>query len=65
MLQIFNMSEKAKLKSVDFPELITYWKWATPEKLAVVSASSVYYLDISKPNETYTKVMDRYENLKD
>ena len=59
------MAEKAKLKSVEFPEPITYWKWATAEKLAVVSASSVYYLDINKPNETYTKVMDRYENLKD
>ena len=53
ILQIFNMAEKQKLKSVDFPEQITYWKWATPDKLAVVSPSSVYYLDLNKPSDSY------------
>lgn len=59
------MSEKQKVKSVDFPEAINYWKWATEEKLAIVSANSLYYIDISKPGDVYTKVMDRFENLRD
>ena len=59
------MNEKQKVKNVDFPEAISYWRWATEEKLAIVSANSVYYIDISKPGDTYTKVMDRKDNLRD
>ena len=65
VVQIFNMSEKQKVKSVEFPDAINYWRWATTEKLAIVSANSLYYIDISKPGDVYTKVMDRFENLKD
>lgn len=59
------MTEKQKVKSVDFPENIVYWKWATNDKLALVTANSLYFIDISAPGDVYNKVMDRFENIKD
>lgn len=65
VVQIFNVTEKAKLKNVEVPEAINFWKWATNEKLAIVTNNSLYYIDISKPGDIFQKIMDRFDNLKD
>ena len=54
------MDSKQKLKSVEIGENIVFWKWATINKLALVTSNSVYYLNISNPNENQVKMMDRY-----
>ena len=45
-LQIFDMNSKAKLKAVQFPQSVVFWKWVTPKKLGMVTATSVYHWDI-------------------
>jgi len=45
------MDKKEKLKHVELNEAVSFWKWATPAKLVYVTASSVYYIDITNPNE--------------
>jgi hypothetical protein len=53
------MDEKQKLKSIEFPEMIT----AT--KLACVTVQGVFYVDISNNNQNANKIMDKVDNLKD
>jgi hypothetical protein len=59
------MDEKQKLKSIEFPEMITYWKWITATKLACVTVQGVFYVDISNNNQNANKIMDKFDNLKD
>ena len=46
-MQIFNVAERKKLKNVDVPEPIQFWKWATKDKLAIVTQTALYYIDLS------------------
>lgn len=45
-LQIFNLESKAKLKSVQFPQSVVFWKWITPSKLGLVTATAAYHWDM-------------------
>jgi clathrin heavy chain len=45
-LQIFNLATKSKLKSVQFPQQVVFWKWVTPSKLGLVTATAVYHWDV-------------------
>lgn len=45
-LQLFNMDLKAKLKAVQFPHSVVFWKWITPKKLGLVTATEVYHWDM-------------------
>lgn len=49
ILQIFNMAQKEKLKDITFSEPIVFWKWVNAAKLAIVTQTSVYHVDITKP----------------
>ena len=51
ILQIFNLNSKAKLKHVEFPENIVFWKWVSPSILGIVTASSVYHVNISNESK--------------
>lgn len=42
-LQIFNLETKAKLKSVQFAQAVVFWKWVSPTKLGLVTATAVYH----------------------
>ena len=42
-LQIFNIEQKAKMKSHQMPELVVFWKWVSPTMLGLVTATSVYH----------------------
>ncbi len=45
-LQIFNLDAKAKLKSVQFPEQVVFWKWITGTKLGLVTGTALYHWDM-------------------
>lgn len=45
-LQIFNMELKQKLKTVQFAQSVVFWKWVTPRKLGLVTATAVYHWDM-------------------
>ena len=45
-LQIFNLATKSKLKSVQFPQPVVFWKWVSPSKLGLVTATAVYHWDV-------------------
>ncbi len=45
-LQIFDLAAKAKLKSVQFPQAVVFWKWISASKLGLVTATSVYHWDV-------------------
>ena len=45
-LQIFNLDTKSKLKSVQFPHQVVFWKWISGAKLGLVTATGVYHWDM-------------------
>jgi clathrin heavy chain len=61
-LQIFNLDTKSKLKSHNMPEPLVFWKWTSPENLALVTATAVYHwaLDASS---VPGKMFDRHASL--
>jgi len=59
------MDKKEKLKHVELPDHVTFWKWATLDKLAVVTASSAYYLDLTTGEDKFSKVLDKSGALAD
>ncbi len=64
IVQIWNMDTKQKLKNVEFAEPVIFWKWPNATKLAVVTTSSVYHIDITNPNEDQTLILERAGPLK-
>lgn len=45
------MDKKEKLKDITFSELIMYWKWISDQKLALVTPTAVYHLNIANKEE--------------
>lgn len=47
-LQIFNLELRAKMKSYALPsnETLIFWRWATPNIIALITATSVYHWSI-------------------
>lgn len=63
-LQIFNLATKAKLKSVQFPQAVVFWKWISASKLGLVTATSVYHWDVESATAGEpVKLFDRAANL--
>ena len=46
-LQIFNLEAKSKMKSFQITQPVVFWKWITPSKLGLVTATSVYHWDMN------------------
>jgi clathrin heavy chain len=65
ILQIFDMDKKAKLKNIEFPENIVFWKWVDEKILAIVTTSSVYHVSIANETDKEVKVFDRNGELKE
>jgi clathrin heavy chain len=45
-LQIFNMELRAKMKSHMMTEVVAFWRWVTPNTIALVTPGSVYHWSI-------------------
>ena len=63
VVQVFDLTAKKKLKQCEISEKIEYWTWVSSAVLAIVSASSVYHLDITKGGTSADKVFDRDPKL--
>jgi len=61
-LQVFNLAAKQKLKSVQFGQSVVFWKWITPSRLGLVTATAVYHWDVEGTADP-VKVFDRSSNL--
>lgn len=63
-LQIFDLAQKAKLKSTTMNEDVVFWKWYSESSLGLVTENSVYHWNIFDPNQaTPVKIFDRNPNL--
>ena len=61
-LQIFNLDTKAKVKSFQIAQPVVFWKWVSPARLGIVTATSVYHWDLEGMADP-VKVFDRAPNL--
>ena len=61
-LQIFNIEQKAKMKSHQMDEPVVFWKWLDATMLGIVTNTSVYHWSMSG-DSTPEKVFDRTANL--
>jgi clathrin heavy chain len=52
------MDQRQKMKHIEI-ENVVFWKWVNSSILALVTASSVYHLNIENTNQNEVKVMDR------
>lgn len=63
-LQIFDLGQKAKLKSCTMNEDVVFWKWISESTLGLVTDTSVYHWDIFDPAQASPqKLFDRTPNL--
>ena len=56
-LQIFNLEMKSKMKSFQIAQPVVFWKWITPSKLGLVTASTVYHWDMNVSNPLFLTPM--------
>ncbi len=61
-LQIFNLDLKAKMKSHAMPEQVTFWRWATPSIIALVTPTAVYHWSV-EGDSAPVKLFDRNASL--
>jgi clathrin heavy chain len=57
-LQIFNLELRAKMKSHNLAAPIVYWKWISPNAIALVTATSVFHWSI-EGDAAPVKIFDR------
>ncbi|KAI9834864.1 MAG: hypothetical protein M1819_002772 [Sarea resinae] len=63
-LQIFDLGQKAKLKSATMNEDVVYWKWISESTLGLVTDTSVYHWNILDTSQVAPlKIFDRNNNL--
>lgn len=63
-LQIFNLELRAKMKSYSMPVPVVYWKWTSPNNIALVTATSVFHWSIEGETAP-VKVFDRNAGMLD
>ncbi|KAI1721373.1 hypothetical protein Ddc_07825 [Ditylenchus destructor] len=61
-LQIFDLEQKAKVKTHLATETIIFWKWISPETIGIVTESSVYHWALSGDSAP-AKIFDRHSTL--
>jgi len=63
-LQIFDLSQRQKLKSAVMNEDVVFWKWISETSLGLVTDTSVYHWDVFDPTQNApVKAFDRNSNL--
>lgn len=63
-LQIFDLAQKAKLKSATMNEDVVFWKWFSDTSLGLVTDTTVYHWDVFDPNQAApVEVFKRNQNL--
>ena len=63
-LQIFDLAQKAKLKSATMNEDVVFWKWFSETTLGLVTDTTVYHWDVFDPSQAApVEVFKRNQNL--
>jgi clathrin heavy chain len=63
-IQIFDLANKAKLKSFTMPEEVLFWKWTSDKALGLVTDRSVYHWDVYDASQASPiKIFERNSNL--
>ena len=63
-LQIFDLGQKAKLKSATMNEDVVFWKWFSETTIGLVTDTTVYHWDVFDPNQAApVEVFKRNQNL--
>eukprot|EP01038_Epipyxis_sp_PR26KG_P012690 gene12690-17015_t len=57
-LQIFNLELRAKMKTHAMPEVVTFWRWISPNAIALVTATAVFHWSI-EGDAAPVKIFDR------
>jgi clathrin heavy chain len=63
VVQIFNLDNQQKLKSVKITGTFAYWSWVSDTIVGLVTNDSVYHLDITQGADQFTKIVDRKGNI--
>ena len=53
-LQIFNLDQKVKVKSVNFPQPVVFWKWVSNKTLGLVTATAVFHWDMEASKHAWS-----------
>lgn len=61
-LQIFNLELRAKMKSHNLSEVCVFWRWITPNTIALVTPSAVFHWSI-EGDAAPVKMFDRHASL--
>ncbi|KAH8096034.1 hypothetical protein JL720_3378 [Aureococcus anophagefferens] len=61
-LQIFNLELRAKMKSHNMTETVVFWRWTSPNNIALVTPTAVFHWSIEGTSEP-VKVLDRHASL--
>ena len=63
-LQIFDLGQKAKLKSATMNEDVVFWKWFSETTLGLVTDTTVYHWDVFDPSQAApVEIFKRNQNL--
>jgi len=63
-LQIFNIEQKAKIKAVTLQDQVVFWKWITPNVIALVTGTAAFHWSLDGTSDP-VKVFDRHQSLAD
>lgn len=64
VLQIFNLELRAKMKNHTMANPVTFWRWISPNSIALVTAQSVFHWSI-EGDSAPVKIFDRNPGLTD
>lgn len=62
-LQVYNLEMKTKMREHAMKEDVLFWKWISPNTIAIVTEACVYHWSL-EGNSVPKKMFDRHENLK-
>jgi clathrin heavy chain len=63
-LQIFNLELRAKMKSHNMTDNVVFWRWISPNAIALITATAVYHWSI-EGDAVPAKIFDRNPGLTD
>eukprot|EP01032_Pedospumella_encystans_P013684 gene13684-15738_t len=62
ILQLFDLEEQAVVKSHNSPDPVVYWRWATPNCVALVTSVAVFHWSL-EDDAPPVKIFDRHPTL--
>lgn len=63
LIQVFNLDNQSKLKSLKIPGNFAFWSWVSNDVLGFVTNDAVYHLDLTQGPDQFSKIVDRKGNI--